>query len=330
VNINGTATLANYTWTNPSGPVSGSNVVGGPYIAGNYWSNPDGTGWSDQQEPDAAGYSLLPFEVKTGSGAFDTAPLVKVAQTISSSHDDWTNIYPNGNVTYPRYSNATYIAEARPGADLVNISVNGTMVGPVSSWTFSSITSNHTISSYGQPTPGQVHAYFTLNTTYGAVPLAVRFTNQSLGDPSSFSWDFGDGGYSSEKDPNHTYTIPGTYSVTLRAFNSWTGGIATLNNAVTATTADAPSPTPTQIPGDITAAFSADQTTGSAPLQVSFTDKSTGNPTSWFWDLGDGNTSPLQNVTHLYTDKGSYSIKLTAMNSISSGSIEKTRYISVK
>ncbi len=330
VNVNGTASLQNYTWTNPVGPVSGTNVMRGPFIAGNYWSNPEKTGWSDLQEPAKAGYSQVPYEVKSGSGAFDTAPLVRVAETINSSHDDWTILNPAGNISYPRYSNVTYVAEAKPGADLLNVSVNGSMVGPVGTWTFSSITADHTISSYGQPTPGQVHAFFTQNTTWGAVPLTVRFTNQSLGDPTSFFWDFGDGTKSVEKDPVHTYTTPGTYTVTLRASNNQTSGIGTLTGAVTVTSGQVPYPTPTQVPGYITATFSADQTSGSSPLQVSLNDRSTGNPTSWLWDLGDGNSSRSQNVTHIYTAKGLYSIRLTAQNSISSGSIEKSGFIAVR
>ncbi len=62
-------------------------------------------------------------------------------------------------------------------------------------------------------------------------------------------------------------------------------------------------------------------------MQVSFVDKSTGNPTSWVWDLGDGNLSTSRNVTHLYTMKGTYPVGLTVQNGASSGSIEKKGYI---
>ena len=46
--------------------------------------------------------------------------------------------------------------------------------------------------------------------------------------------------------------------------------------------------------------FSADTTTGAAPLTVSFSDNSTENTTSWNWDFGDGSTSTKQNPTHTY------------------------------
>lgn len=45
---------------------------------------------------------------------------------------------------------------------------------------------------------------------------------------------------------------------------------------------------------------------------VSFTDASTGNPTFWEWDFGDGGTSDQQNPTHDYTATGTYNVKLTA------------------
>jgi S-layer protein (TIGR01567 family) len=61
--------------------------------------------------------------------------------------------------------------------------------------------------------------------------------------------------------------------------------------------------------------FSTSVTGGYAPLSVSFTDLSQ-NVTSWSWDFGDGVTSTEQNPTHVYSEAGTYTIKLTAINSI--------------
>ena len=63
-------------------------------------------------------------------------------------------------------------------------------------------------------------ANFTSNTTSGTVPLAVQFNDTSLGNPITWSWDFGDGTYSTKKFPNHVYTSPGNYTVTLAVRNS--------------------------------------------------------------------------------------------------------------
>jgi thermitase len=63
-------------------------------------------------------------------------------------------------------------------------------------------------------------ANFTADPLSGTVPLEVRFSDTSSNTPTSWSWDFGDGGSSNLQNPVHTYTIPGTYNVTLRASNA--------------------------------------------------------------------------------------------------------------
>jgi PKD repeat protein len=55
--------------------------------------------------------------------------------------------------------------------------------------------------------------------TYVANNLDVDFTSTS--NPADFwDWDFGDGGTSALENPSHTYSAPGTYTVTLIAGNS--------------------------------------------------------------------------------------------------------------
>jgi PKD repeat protein len=65
-----------------------------------------------------------------------------------------------------------------------------------------------------------------------------------------------------------------------------------------------------------TASFTTSVTEGQAPLAVQFTDTSTGGPTSWTWDLGDGTTATTQHVTHTYTAPGTYTVRLTATNAL--------------
>lgn len=60
---------------------------------------------------------------------------------------------------------------------------------------------------------------FTADATVGYAPFAVQFSDTSTNGPTSWHWDFGDGATSSEKDPVHTYTAPGTYAVSLEALN---------------------------------------------------------------------------------------------------------------
>lgn len=63
-------------------------------------------------------------------------------------------------------------------------------------------------------------ASFTKSVASGTAPLAVSFTDTSTGGPTSWAWDFGDGGTATTQNPSHTYTSAGTYSVTLAATNS--------------------------------------------------------------------------------------------------------------
>lgn len=62
---------------------------------------------------------------------------------------------------------------------------------------------------------GELLAGFTASPTSGIVPLAVEFTDQSVGEITSWAWDFGDGGTSTEQSPSHTYNTVGTYTVSL-------------------------------------------------------------------------------------------------------------------
>jgi PKD repeat protein len=77
------------------------------------------------------------------------------------------------------------------------------------------------------------------------------------------------------------------------------------------------------------AEFSANVTSGTAPLAVNFTDLSANNPTSWAWNFGDGGTSTAQNPSHTYTTAGSYTVTLTATNAFGSDGETKTGYITV-
>jgi hypothetical protein len=64
--------------------------------------------------------------------------------------------------------------------------------------------------------------------------------------------------------------------------------------------------------------FEADPSEGYAPLTVQFTDLSTGDPDSWLWEFGDGNTSTEQNPVYTYTQVGNYTVNLTVENTCGS------------
>ena len=60
-----------------------------------------------------------------------------------------------------------------------------------------------------------VGADYTAQVTHGSVPLTVNFTDQSCGTITSWQWSFGDGAASNAQNPSHTFSKPGTYTVSL-------------------------------------------------------------------------------------------------------------------
>ncbi|MEP7377971.1 MAG: PKD domain-containing protein [Chloroflexota bacterium] len=138
--------------------------------------------------------------------------------------------------------------------------------------------------------------------------LTANFHDASIGSPASWNWDFGDGGSSTERNPTHTYVAPGDYTVTLTASNL--GGSDSETKSVTV------------LPIPPVADFSFAQQANT--LAVMFTDVSSGSPTSWIWDFGDGASSSVQHPSHIYAGGGNYTVKLTATNGGGSGSQMKT------
>jgi len=161
-------------------------------------------------------------------------------------------------------------------------------------------------------------ADFQGNPTSGSAPLTVNFTDLSTGNPTSWSWNFGDGvGTSTAQNPTYEYTNAGTYMVTLTVTNGEGSDEEAKTDYITVT-AQAP-----------VADFSASPTSGDSPLTVNFTDLSTGGPTSWSWDFGDGAVSFDQNPSHTYSFPGTYTVTLTATNAYGSDDEIKEDYINV-
>ncbi|WP_165821127.1 LamG-like jellyroll fold domain-containing protein [Nocardioides gansuensis] len=88
------------------------------------------------------------------------------------------------------------------------------------------------------------------------------------------------------------------------------------------------SPPPPPPAGPV-AAFSATPRSGEAPLPVTFTDESTGSPTSWAWTFGDGATSTAQNPSHTYAAPGTYDVSLTVTNANGSDTESRAGLITV-
>ena len=138
-------------------------------------------------------------------------------------------------------------------------------------------------------------ASFTLDSLNGCAPYHVNFVNNSS-SWQTYLWDFGNGDTTSVIfNPSQTYTVPGTYAVTLIVNN----GACQLSDTATSVI--------TVYPG-ITADFN--YTSPPCTDSVFFFDSSAVAPVSWAWNFGDGQTSALQNPFHLYGTTGTYDITL--------------------
>ncbi|MHC1745016.1 MAG: PKD domain-containing protein [Syntrophobacteraceae bacterium] len=156
-------------------------------------------------------------------------------------------------------------------------------------------------------------ADFTASSTFGVEPHTVDFFDASIGTVTSWAWNFGDGTSSTEQNPAHLYTNPGTYTVTLTVYGPNGSNVETKTNYITIYRSD----------------FSATPLTGAGSLTTAFTDLSTGSPTSWTWNFGDGGTSNAQNPTHTYSSPGFYTVTLTVSGPKGTGTETKTNYVSV-
>nr|WP_319377587.1 PKD domain-containing protein [uncultured Methanoregula sp.] len=165
-------------------------------------------------------------------------------------------------------------------------------------------------------------ASFTANITTGTPPLAVRFSDISTGNITAWSWDFNNDGIpdSAEKNPVCVYTRPGNYTVSLTGTNAYGTNTSSRDGAVTVT-------------NGVAINFTANQTVGTAPLAVRFSDTSTGtNITGWTWDF-DTNEIPDstdRNPVCVYTRPGTYTISLTVTNGYGPQTKTRKEYIRVR
>jgi len=167
----------------------------------------------------------------------------------------------------------------------------------------------------------QLNANFTANTTSGCNPMVVQFTDQSTGNPTSWSWDFGNGNTSSLQHPSATYTTAGSFTVTLTITNSaGSTHTKTMTNYIT-------------VHNSPTVDFVANDTAGCPPHAVQFTSQTTLNAPgtgSYYWNTGTGGTLTGQNPSFTYSNPGYYNVTHVVVNGAGcTTSVQKPAYIHV-
>ena len=153
-------------------------------------------------------------------------------------------------------------------------------------------------------------ANFSSDVTSGYVPLKVRFTDQSE-NAEAWNWDFEDGNNSTERNPVHTYSSAGNYTVNLTVTNE--KGTDSKIAIIMVSKQEMPSLGGVPVLPLPVADFSINVSSGYAPLSIRFTDTSK-NTDGRIWDFGDGNNSTEQNPEHTYSATGNYTVNLTATN----------------
>jgi PKD repeat protein len=188
------------------------------------------------------------------------------------------------------------------------------------SYTVTLITSDNTgcSSFFSFPNPIVIYpspdASGNIPLTSGCAPFTINFNSTTTGG-TTFSWHFGNGDSANVENGSYTYPVHGIYSPYLIAYSP-TGCADTVHFAGAITVYEVP-----------VATFTSNVTSGCAPLMVSFTDNSSAlNNAQWIWDFGNGLTSALQSPSVVFTDPGTYQVRLIIVNA---GGCSDTMYSSI-
>ena len=150
--------------------------------------------------------------------------------------------------------------------------------------------------SVGGPSTGQINQ-----------PYAFTAAGSNCTPGSTWNWNAGAGGTVSGNGASVTITWAASGLKTVQASSGNCGtGSRNINITDTGT-------------GGLTAAFTSSPANPQINQVVSFTSTSTGNPTVFLWEFGDGTTAPTSTATHAYAAAGAYVVKLTIAKDCVSG-----------
>ncbi len=160
-------------------------------------------------------------------------------------------------------------------------------------------------------------AVITTDRITGDAPLTVRLDGSSSSSPagnaiSGYFWTFGDGASAFTASVDHTYQSPGQYTATLTVTDSQNN---TGSKSVTIAVSNPPP----------TVSFTANPVSGNLPLTVNF-DATACNDSngiaSYAWSFGDGTnvTTMSPTISHIYSNGGTYTAKLTVTDNLGASS----------
>lgn len=144
---------------------------------------------------------------------------------------------------------------------------------------------------------------FSASVSEGCPGTAIQFTANGTPDDAIYLWNFGDGSFSNQARPDHTFAKSGKFEVMLSVSNPGGGTILSKPSSDLIVIHEAPE-----------ASFNAQKVEydGHIP-SVHFENRSIGGK-HYTWDFGDGSNSSVAHPDHIYLKKGVYSVKLTVTN----------------
>ncbi|MGE0591419.1 MAG: PKD domain-containing protein [Vicinamibacterales bacterium] len=246
----------------------------------------------------------LTWVVRASDGTFvETKNQTSV--TDSSGRASTTITAPSAPATLPTAPVVLTVTATPVGSDYGNASVRAVYVRLVPP-------------SGTLPKNNDPEAAFTMSPSATSVGQTVVFNasqtldeTQPCGDACTYQWSFGDFGTDSGISVSHSYTLPGTYTVTLTVTDP-RGGVSSSTKTIVVSGPTAP-----------TAAFTSSPTSPIAGTAVSFTAAAStvgagATITEYTWDFGDGTieTTTAVNTTHTFNFVGTYVVTLTIKDSL--------------
>lgn len=159
--------------------------------------------------------------------------------------------------------------------------------------------------------------YTPMNACVGSLISFSDSSTSSAGTINSWMWYFGDGSTSIQQHPTYTYTLAGTYTVSLKVTTNMGCADSVAHIII--------------IESNPIVKFGADNLLGCTPLSINFSDSTiTSGGSTYYWDFGDTNISSLQHPSHTYLNSGFYTVKQVVTTSAGcKDSLVKTSYITI-
>jgi gliding motility-associated-like protein len=148
-----------------------------------------------------------------------------------------------------------------------------------------------------RPHPGNV---FVAEDVEGCPPFVAVFTESTPASGQTYQWQFGDDGFSLEKNPVHIYTEPGIFTVSLEVTDNFgCKNLRTVENMIT-------------VYQNPTALFEASpEVVSFLAAEIEFMNLST-DATNYYWFFGDGDSSLFVSPRHTFPNIGEYEVVLVA------------------